>query len=187
MAQQNRTRYAVLGMLAYKPMSGYDIKKMIDNSIAFFWNENYGHIYPILGKLASEGLVKLQSKPAKGGGRPGRKVYEITKEGLKVITEWVGQPHAEEYFRIEVLLKLFFGMLVTRETSIAAVEREKKMALQALEEFRKIREKEPKAKSNDINFPLLTLSYGEKHYRAVVDWCDEALKLLMKGQTGRKK
>ncbi|MGD0565849.1 MAG: PadR family transcriptional regulator [Candidatus Goldiibacteriota bacterium] len=190
MAQKNRTRFAILGMLAYQPMSGYDIKKMIDNSIAYFWKENYGHIYPVLAELNKEGLIKLRErekkKEAKGG--PERKVYEITEQGGRAIKKWLYEPHAAEYSRIELLLKLFFGMLVPMDISIAAIERERNAAINILEEFKNIRKKSPSAPCNGINlFPLITLNYGEKHYKAVIEWCDETLALLKKNKKGVEK
>ena len=53
------TEYAVLGMLALGPGSGYDLKKRVEGSIAHFWSESYGQIYPILAHLASQGLVRV--------------------------------------------------------------------------------------------------------------------------------
>jgi len=57
MARTNTTQYAILGLLSHQPQSGYDLKKTIDGSIGFFWNENYGHLYPILRRLEKAGLV----------------------------------------------------------------------------------------------------------------------------------
>ncbi len=51
MATTNKSRYALLGVLCMKPGSGYDIKKFCDKTISHFWNENYGHIYPVLKQL----------------------------------------------------------------------------------------------------------------------------------------
>ncbi|MGA9048227.1 MAG: PadR family transcriptional regulator, partial [Dehalococcoidia bacterium] len=47
MPKINKTKYAILGLLSLKPASGYDLKKTVDWNIGFFWNENFGHIYPI--------------------------------------------------------------------------------------------------------------------------------------------
>ena len=46
--RENKTKYAVLGMLSFAPKSGYEISQMIKNSTAFFWSESDGQIYPIL-------------------------------------------------------------------------------------------------------------------------------------------
>lgn len=190
MAQKNRTRFAILGMLAFQPMSGYDIKKIVDNSIAYFWKENYGHIYPMLAELSREGLIKLQGrdrkKETKGG--PERKVYAITEQGKKAVKEWLYQPHAAENSRIELLLKLFFGMLVPMEISIAAIERERDAAINILKELKSIRKQEHAGEQNETSlFPLITLSYGEKHYKAVIEWCEETIAFLKKTTKGVKK
>ena len=44
-------------LLSWKPMSGYDIKKLVDAGLSHFWNENYGQIYPTLESLVKEGLA----------------------------------------------------------------------------------------------------------------------------------
>jgi DNA-binding PadR family transcriptional regulator len=38
-------------MLSLRPMSGYDIRKTVQESIRFFWSESYGQIYPALKRL----------------------------------------------------------------------------------------------------------------------------------------
>ncbi|MDH3629255.1 MAG: PadR family transcriptional regulator, partial [Acidobacteriota bacterium] len=48
MPDRSSSRYAVLGILTLEPMSGYDIKKFIETSVAHFWRESYGNIYPLL-------------------------------------------------------------------------------------------------------------------------------------------
>ena len=50
--KENKSKYAIMGMLSMGPMSGYDIKKRFEKSLSYFWNESYGQIYPILRKLA---------------------------------------------------------------------------------------------------------------------------------------
>lgn len=54
---KNRSRYAILGALTIRPMSGYDIRQFFAKSVSHFWDESYGQIYPILKGLHSEGLV----------------------------------------------------------------------------------------------------------------------------------
>ena len=40
------TPNALLGLLSLRPMSGYDIRQVISESIGYFWSESYGQIYP---------------------------------------------------------------------------------------------------------------------------------------------
>src|SRR2546422_3572915 len=123
------TEYAVLGMLAFGPGSGYDLKKRIEGSIAHFWSESYGQIYPILAHLASQGLVERRLERQKG--KPDRHVYSITEEGQERLGAWLTEPARDESFRSELLLKLFFGRRRPVEESIRHVEhfREKQQAL----------------------------------------------------------
>ena len=60
MARESRTKYAVLGMLNQGPKCGYEIKKELEKSSMFFWNESYGQIYPMLKKLVANGLSTLE-------------------------------------------------------------------------------------------------------------------------------
>ena len=78
MKRRNRTKAALLGFLSWGPMSGYDLRRVIDQSISNFWSESYGRIYPMLAELSKDGLVDCQ-KTVSDGGRP-RNVYKLTKE-----------------------------------------------------------------------------------------------------------
>ena len=61
------TAYVILGMLGWRPMSGYEIKSIVDKSTRFFWAASYGQIYPELRRLAAAGPDRGQGEPA---GRP---------------------------------------------------------------------------------------------------------------------
>src|SRR2546430_17546335 len=86
----NTSRYAILGALSRRPMSGYDVKKLIERSIAHFWNESYGQIYPILNRLAAEGLAERRRE--KQRGKPGRHVYSLPPKGRQEIDRWLALP-----------------------------------------------------------------------------------------------
>ena len=49
--------FAILGILSYKPMTGYDLKKIIQDSTFMPWSGNNNQIYRSLTKLLDEGLV----------------------------------------------------------------------------------------------------------------------------------
>ena len=107
MSSRSTTPFALLGMLSIRPMSGYDIKKLIENSISYFWTESYGQIYPILKKLVTEKLVTRTTK--KQSGKPDRHVYALTSAGRRVLRDWLARSPAPKVDRNELLLKLFFG------------------------------------------------------------------------------
>jgi DNA-binding PadR family transcriptional regulator len=178
MASTNRTTYAILGSLTLRPMSGYDIKKGIEGSIANFWSESYGQIYPILKRLAAEGAVERIDEPAEGK-RP-RHVYAITDEGRERLAAWLREPAEPPPVRIELLLKLFFGAHVERETSKRQIEEYRARMTIDLERYRAIAETIG-AESNDhphAPYWLLTLRFGIRDREAHIAWCDEALEML---------
>src|SRR2546429_5742806 len=75
----NTSRYAILGVLSRRPMSGYDVKKLIERSIAHFWSESYGQIYPILNRLAAEGLAERRREGQPG--QPDRPAHSLPSNG----------------------------------------------------------------------------------------------------------
>src|SRR3989442_14232086 len=85
--RENTSRYAILGVLSRRAMSGYDVKKLIERSIAHFWNESYGQIYPILNRLAAEGLA--ERRRGRPRGRPERHGYSPTPKGPPELQRWL--------------------------------------------------------------------------------------------------
>jgi DNA-binding PadR family transcriptional regulator len=59
---QNRTKYAILGILALAPQTGYELKQFIERSLSAFWQESYGQLYPTLKLLVSEGLAIMDEE-----------------------------------------------------------------------------------------------------------------------------
>jgi DNA-binding PadR family transcriptional regulator len=175
-----RSKYAMLGMLSIRPMSGYDIKKAVEGSINYFWTESYGQIYPMLKSLVAERLVTKTVK--KQGGRPDRHVYALTARGHKELQTWLAGRVMPTVERNELLLKLFFGEESSITVNVKHIEEYRKLqtelhkAITAVE--RTIRSQHPEGP--DAPYWLMTVNYGKKITRARVAWCDETLAKLKK-------
>jgi PadR family transcriptional regulator, regulatory protein AphA len=194
MPKVNRTKYAVLGMLNFASMSGYDIKKAFDMSLAYFWHEDYGHIYPVLKELIASKLATKMVETTEG--KPPRHVYSITEEGRAELQEWLLLPASRPNLRIEFLLKIFFGAQAPLENIIAKIEEERRASEDVLKELGEVerhlgrehgQNAEQPAKQGRTRhskpeavyrFPYLSVRYGIHYYRSVVEWCDESLKFL---------
>jgi DNA-binding PadR family transcriptional regulator len=100
------TGKVILGMLAARPRSGYEIKQLVDSSARFFWAASYGQIYPELKKLEKAGLIAGDDSST--GGRQ-RTTFKLTAEGKKAAREWISRPPEVLETRDEGLLKLFFA------------------------------------------------------------------------------
>jgi len=178
MAASNTTRYAVLGMLSTGPRSGYDVKKAIDGSIAHFWSESFGQIYPILRRLAADGLV-VQRRQAQRG-KPDRHVYSITPRGLDQLRAWLAVPARSEGFRSELLLKLFLGRLVSVETSLGQIREFAKRQDGLLQTYAAIERglRREHGRHPELPYWLMTLRYGQSRAAALRRWADDAVKTL---------
>jgi PadR family transcriptional regulator AphA len=178
----NKTKYAILGMLSFAPMSGYDMKKSFDSSIAHFWNENYGHIYPVLRMLEEEGCVTKKSEQTKG--KPQRNVYFITERGKKELRKWLLLPAERPTLRLELLLKLFFSQELPLENVVRKVEDERSFCDRTLKTFDEIESHIQNAHKDEglteATYWLITLRYGKSYYSAVREWCDETIRTLEK-------
>jgi DNA-binding PadR family transcriptional regulator len=79
--------YAILGLLSWRPLTGYDIKKMFSGSAAFYWSGNNNQIYTTLVKLHKHGFVTREVEPQEGN--PPRKIYSITAQGRVELKKWL--------------------------------------------------------------------------------------------------
>jgi PadR family transcriptional regulator AphA len=132
------TGKVVLGMLAARPRSGYEIKQLVDQSARFFWAASYGQIYPELKRMEQAGLVT--GSEASQGARQ-RTIYKLTADGKRAAREWIEQPPQTLELRDEGLLGLFFAGSINPERTPeiarerAAIAREKAAELRAIEEM----------------------------------------------------
>jgi DNA-binding PadR family transcriptional regulator len=178
MASVNRTEYAVLGLLALGARTGYDIKKMADEALAHFWNESFGHIYPILRRLDDRGWVTSTVEPQEG--RPDRKVYALTPAGAAALREWFALPVEPVPPRNELLLKLFFAPLAPPGDLRAQIEDHRAQQQARLDTLDALAAQVAREEAHNPNLPywLLTVDYGRAALRALVAWSDDALDRL---------
>jgi PadR family transcriptional regulator AphA len=72
-------RYTILGILSWKPSSGYDLKRIISSTELYYWSGNNNQIYKSLFELNGKGLVTYQVQAQKS--LPAKKIYSITEKG----------------------------------------------------------------------------------------------------------
>ena len=173
----NKTQFAILGMLSAGPKSGYEIKKGIDSTLGNFWRENFGHIYPILRRLEEAELAKGEAVAQIG--RPQSRKYTITPKGLALLREWLLQPTDPMAFRHELLLKFFFSGQISGEE-------QKKMVREYGDRMRKLKVKfdsdleDRKKEGSDEQQRRLQMTnrFGILYCKACVEWADETLSAL---------
>src|SRR5690349_9196339 len=96
-------RYALLGLLAEEPASGYELAGRFERNLRrYAWHARHSQIYPELSRLAQDGLITVVAEGARG-----RRTFAITETGRARLREWVLQPNADPVVRNEHTLRLF--------------------------------------------------------------------------------
>ena len=169
------TTYAILGMLTFAERSGYELGKLIEISIGYFWSPAKSHIYAELRRLVELGWAT--SREVEQDDRPDKRVYAITEKGHAALREWLNDPEVEpETFRSPLLLKLFFGDLMDPGALHAQIAEAKRQAEELLAELKAV---EGRIEHEDsLRFPYMTLRCGLAHARATRRWARDTLKGL---------
>lgn len=199
--KRNKTSFAILGLLAWKPMSGYDIKKLIEIGLTYFWHESYGSLYPTLDRLVTEGLAHRREQ--RRHGRRIRHVYSITAKGRREMKVWLREPTDLPRMRNELQLKFFLCSRQPLDESIRLLEEYREQQCEVRKLYadserdlrRAVRDRtlpaeleevlpteEPRRseaeRRNEALIFLLTLRHGVHMVDARLAWSDEALRAL---------
>ncbi len=159
--------YLILGSLTINDMSGYEIKKLMSNSTAFFSNISDGSLYPTLNRCEKNGLVR--GKELVENGRY-KKIYEITDEGRKVFTDWLQAPLKPFMFRYEILIRMFFARNLSRADFLSLIDQHIQQLTDLNEQLQNIEKKQ--AKHID-EFQLATLHFGRDFYDFLITWYEK--------------
>lgn len=168
-------RHAILGLLALRPMSGYDLKKVIDESVGHFWTADQSQIYRTLTGLVDNGLADRRTVVQ--DDRPNLHLHSATDDGLTELDRWLTSPLQTQPTREPFLARLFFAdrmpaaqireLLDTRRQEIG----DQLAALQAIAV-------PSEATTIGDTLRTATLANGIAHARAELDWLDETERQL---------
>jgi DNA-binding PadR family transcriptional regulator len=168
--------YIILGLLGAHPMSGYDIKRAFDRSLATYWNAGNSQIYTTLKLLAARGLVT--SEVILQEGKPNRRVYRLTAEGRAALDAWLLDPVPARFTKDEFLTKLFFCGQTSDEAALRHLE-EHRAALHAqLEDMeRALRDYggRPTRRPRLLAYQMLVREYKDVSLRADLEVTERAI------------
>ncbi|HXX34505.1 MAG TPA: PadR family transcriptional regulator [Thermodesulfobacteriota bacterium] len=172
--------YALLGLINYQPTTGYELKATFNKSVHFFWNATLPQIYRTLNQMEKKGWLTLTLEHQ--NGKPSRKVYHITKSGRKEFKRWLAEPPEMPELRNAMLIKIFFGSQMKLSQFAAHLRAWREYHANLLQRYEKEvpsvikRYAHATGAFKDALYWTLTLNYGRKVDRTVLEWCDEALK-----------
>ena len=171
--------HALLGLIQYQPATGYDLKITFQKSIHFFWNAALPHIYRTLKQMEREGWIVSTFEHQEG--KPNRKVYRITEKGRKELFRWLDEPPETPEPRYPMLVKVFFGNQLPPERFKNHLKSWRQYYSDLLKKYETevmpvIQRQSTKAGfSEDSIYWNLSLDFGRRQARMVIEWCDQAL------------
>ena len=170
------TSYAVLGLLSRGEMSGYDIKKLANHTIKyFFWSPASSQIYAELKRLTS--MNYAQEKRVHQEHRPDKRLYRITTSGQEALRAWIEDIDlTPDVLKSTLLLKLFFGHHSSPSVVVEHLTLRRKQALENLVRFEEI---EGHLANEDRGFyHYITLKATIAHTHAELVWLEFAIEEL---------
>ncbi|UTW43246.1 PadR family transcriptional regulator [bacterium SCSIO 12844] len=167
MPKENKTKYAVLGMLWDKHMTGYEIQHQIVNKMLDNWSEGFNSIYPCLKKLTSENLVKSSTTE-----RPNVVTYTITSQGKELLKHWLNQTDSTNLIRNEELLKIFFSNNIDSEQFNILINKVRQESELQLDKMLK------RNLSDNQGSEKIIILYNISMLKAKINWC----KLMINNQ-----
>ncbi|MFI6094096.1 PadR family transcriptional regulator [Lentzea sp. NPDC051213] len=113
------TSYAILGLLAIKPWTTYELAQQMDRSLKHYWPRAASRIYEEPKRLTALGLAEATAERV--GKRP-RTVYSITAEGRETLAAWLAEPGGGPVVEFEAMLKVFFAEHATTRDVLANID-----------------------------------------------------------------
>jgi PadR family transcriptional regulator, regulatory protein AphA len=185
-------KYILLGFLNYQPMTGYDLKRLIDSSTGHFWHAYHSQIYTTLRKMEEDNLVT--SVIDDSDEKLERRIYEITELGKSQLKQWLGKNLTElPPSKDGLLVRLFFSGSRDRDSVLDELRFQRQLHQQQLELYQQIKPEEyaaklePKsdvegyAQRNPLNldreakFWRITLENGLAYEQMYLKWLDETI------------
>lgn len=166
--------YALLGLLARRERTGYELAQLMRVPIGFMWHARHSQIYPELARLEKAGFARHTL--VRQEERPDKKRYRITPAGRAAVRGWVSSALDERPARDEFTLRVFSMWLAPKAKAISLLEEQlvRHEALLARHEEVEVgarRHLSLKGRLGEMHFAnYATLRAGLSHERHVVEW-----------------
>ena len=176
-------RHGLLGLLTYKDMTGYDLDKMVQESLGLFWHCKTSQVYRELSAMNKKGWIGSRTEIQKD--RPNKKIYSLTESGKKELSNWLcenrGAAEDSIQTKIPLSMRLFFGNNAPKEVSVSLLKSFRQELKQKIKDLSLIppRAKEKPAQKNSKElYWSLVIDYGKAYYSFLLKWTEASLKKL---------
>lgn len=166
--------YAVLGLLAIRPWTAYELAQQAKRSLRFAWPKSERLLYAEPKKLVEHGLATAHEESI---GKRTRTVYAITDDGRSSLSAWMTTTPQPPMLEAEALLRLLFAENGTIDDLVAALDA---MAADATELYEQVITINTGYLDGEHPFPerthlsVLFATFQLEFFELIVNWVDFA-------------
>lgn len=165
--------YAILGLLAREPMTGYELSRRLRTPIGYFWTAQHSQVYTELARLETGALVAHEV--IDGPGPRDTKRYTATAAGRAELAAWVVTDPRPVPAKSDLLLRVYSIWLADPAAALDMLARTRAAHAASLERFQallgppELLVTDPRrADFGDI----ATLRAGVAYEQGIVGWLD---------------
>ena len=166
----------LLGLVAGRPQSGYELRKALTDTPAGVYRPSPGALVPALRRLEQRGLLRVETVTSMG--RRTRRVYHLTRAGRAEHLAWVRQPVDPATVAKDLGLHLMRFVMMEHLLPATEILAFLQSLAIALEDFIAAVDRYCLSASLPGRHPLLALQHGIEVHRASLRWTQEAMAIL---------
>jgi len=159
--------FILLGIIARRPIHGYNIYKELDrlDGLGMIWQLKQSQLYALLDKLENDGLI--HSTRQESENRPTRNEYQLSEYGRLEFEHWRSSPvlHPRD-LRQEFLARLFFAREAGSHLTSTLLEKQEQVAQQWLRESLQ----DLAALTNSQDYERTVIQFRIRQIEASLDW-----------------
>jgi DNA-binding PadR family transcriptional regulator len=178
--------YALLGLLRADPASGYDLRKIFSTTAMTTYSDSPGAIYPALGRLQQQGLIR--GSVESGAGLRRRQVYTLTALGASELRKWITRPVLRDDVISGldgVILRFAFSeQAAGKQASVGLLE---SLKAELTSYLPALYEQRTAGKGTTPTSGSLALESGIRSYETLLQWTKDALEMYSRQQHARQK
>ena len=177
--------YTILALLSEKPMTGYDLKKVMIDSCFLYWTGNNNQIYKALIQMVQKGYVSADI--VHQDSAPSKKIYTVTSEGRSALEDYVdsAKPELPE-FRKPFLVQLSIAAAAApAQMESLLIQYSQELSAQRVLYLEKQRRKQghPGRTSPELWLDQLMADNRDRFYQTELEWVEWALSELKNKQS----
>jgi len=171
------TSFAILGLLAIRPWTAYELVAQSRRSLHWFWPRSEAHLYAELKRIVERGHAVAAVVEGRRE-RSQRTRYTITPKGRAALRDWLRTEPQPPLLEIEAMLRLLFADQGGKDELRAALEA---TARQTRDTRAAQLPLVAELSNTGGHFPLrghLTerlVAFYDEFNRLLIRWCDETL------------